>query len=241
MDRVLILGATSDIARALAVKFANEGYDLHLAARETGRLSDLKMEIMKKNNVDVNSLIFDAVSYADHSSFYSSLNPKPDIAICVFGYLGNQTTAQNEFSETKKIIETNLTGAISILNIIANDFEQRKTGTIIGVSSVAGDRIRRSNYIYGCAKAGFTAYLSGLRSRLFRSAVHVMTVKPGFVKTKMTKNLDLPKLITSNPERVAKDIFKAFQKRNDILYTIKIWKYIMTVVKIIPERLFRKW
>ena len=153
--------------------------------------------------------------------------------------MGDQQRAQKDFKEAKKIIDTNYTGIVSIFNIIANVFEKRKSGFIVGISSVAGDRGRKSNYIYGSAKAALTAYLSGLRNRLYGSKVHVMTVKPGFVDTKMTKGMDLPEKLTAKPKEVAKDIYIAQQKGKDILYTKWIWKWIMLIIKIIPEWKFK--
>jgi short-subunit dehydrogenase len=138
------------------------------------------------------------------------------------------------------MINVNYTGAISILNIVANDFEKERRGFIVGVSSVAGDRGRKANYIYGSAKAGFSAYLSGLRNRLNDSGVQVLTVKPGFVNTKMTEGLDLPPKLTASPSEVAEDIFNAQQKGRNILYTKPIWMVIMLIIKHIPEFIFKK-
>src|SRR5690606_21774140 len=137
------------------------------------------------------------------SSFIGSFTNFPAISVCVFGYLGEQSVAQNDFAEAQRIISTNFTGAVSVLNLIGSLYESRKSGTIVGISSVAGERGRQSNYIYGSSKAAFTAYLSGMRNRLFKSNVHVVTVKPGFVETKMTHELDLPPLLTAKPSQVA--------------------------------------
>ena len=156
------------------------------------------------------------------------------------GYLGDQKAAVNDFNEAKKILDTNYTGVVSLLNIIANDYESLKSGWIVGISSVAGDRGRKSNYIYGSAKAALTAYLSGLRNRLFDCGVFVLTVKPGFVNTKMTKGLDLPLMLTSQPQEVATNIYKAQQKNKNVIYTKRIWKYVMLIIKFIPEWKFKK-
>ena len=127
-----------------------------------------------------------------------------------------------------------------MLNIIANDFENRKSGFIIGISSVSGERGRKSNYMYGAAKASFTAYLSGLRNRLHSSNISVLTVNPGFVDTKMTKGMDLPKILTTLPKDVAEDIYNAQQKGKDVLYTKWLWKWIMFFIRNIPEFKFKK-
>jgi short-subunit dehydrogenase len=240
MTRALILGATSDIAIALAHQFASRGFDLTLAARNVERLESVVPDLEIRHNVKVEAVEFDALDFATHASFYDNLAEKPNAAICVFGYLGDQAKAQQDFCEAERIIDTNYTGAVSILNIIANDFEQRRSGTIIGISSVAGDRGRQSNYLYGSAKAALTAYLSGLRNRLARSNVHVVTVKPGFVRTKMTSGLALPGPLTAKPERVAADIFEAYQKRGDQLYTLWLWRYLMFIIRNIPEPVFKR-
>src|SRR5690606_97752 len=140
--------------------------------------------------------------------------------------------------ETLRTINTNYTGAVSILNIIAADYALQKKGCIVGISSVAGERGRQSNYIYGSAKAGFTAYLSGLRNKFYDKGVHVVTVLPGFVHTKMTENLDLPKLLTAQPEDVARSIYTAVQKKKNIIYVKWFWRWIMCIIKLIPEPIF---
>ena len=128
---------------------------------------------------------------------------------------------------------------MSLFNIIANDFEKRKSGFIVGISSVAGDRGRKSNYLYGSAKAAFTAYLSGLRNRLYDAQVHVMTVKPGFVATKMTEDMDLPEKLTAQPDEVADDIYNAQQKNKNVFYTKWIWRWVMLIIRSIPEWKFK--
>lgn len=240
MKNVLILGAASDVAQALAHKFAREGFNLILAARNSERLAEAVSDIAIRHKVQAEVVEFDALDYASHADFYSNLSTKPDVAIVVFGYLGEQAVAQTDFSQAQKIIETNYTGAVSILTIIANDFEQRKSGAIIGISSVAGDRGRQSNYIYGSAKAALTAYLSGLRNRLVKSRVRVITVKPGFVRTKMTANMSLPGPVTAKPHQVANDVFRAYQKGRDVVYTLWMWRYLMLVVRHIPEAIFKR-
>ncbi|MFQ5614158.1 MAG: SDR family oxidoreductase, partial [Anaerolineae bacterium] len=227
MPHLLILGAASDIAQALAYRYAREGYSLILAARRPERLEALVSDLAIRHQVAVEAVPFDALDFDGHAAFYQNLSPKPDVAICVFGYLGDQALAQTDFAEARRIIDTNYTGAVSILNIIANDFEARGAGTIIGVSSVAGDRGRASNYLYGGAKAGLTAYLSGLRNRLFKAGVGVITVRPGFVRTRMTEGLDLPAPLTAEPEQVADDVFKAHRRGKDNLYTLWMWRYVM--------------
>lgn len=240
MEAVLILGASSDIADAVAREFAKNKYTILLAGRNINSLNIVKSDFEVRYGVAVHLLEFDAALFETHELFYKSLPVKPSATVCVFGYLGEQSKAQTDWKESKRIIDTNYTGAVSILNIVASDYEEKRIGTIIGISSVAGERGRQSNYIYGSAKAGFTAYLSGMRNRLFKSGVHVMTVKPGFVKTKMTEGLPLPAPVTANAEQVGKAIYKAFINKKDTLYVLWMWKWIMLIIKCIPEPIFKK-
>lgn len=237
---VLILGATSDLAISLAGRYAAAGYSITLAARDVSRIDVIARDMVIRYKVPIYTFRFDALDFAGHPEFYRALNVAPDIAICVFGYLGDQQTAQENWRECATIIDSNFTGAVSILNLIASDFEKRKAGTIIGISSVAGDRGRQSNYFYGSAKAGFTAYLSGLRNRLFKSNVHVLTVKPGFMKTRMIEGMKTPGPLTGNTDTIANMIFKAAGKRRNVIYVLPVWRLIMWIIRTIPEGIFKK-
>jgi len=240
MPTVLILGATSDMAIALSKKYAAAGYGLQLAARDTGRLYPLQSDLSIRYNVPCTLHEFDAAQPGQHPAFFAGLTPQPDITISVFGYLGDQQLAQSDWKECERIILANYTGAVSILNIVADSYATRQNGTIVGISSVAGERGRQSNYFYGSAKAGFTAYLSGLRNRLFPQGVHVLTVKPGFVYTRMTDNMPLPALLTATPEQVANDVYRAVLKKSNVIYTRWFWRWIMLLIRNIPEPIFKK-
>jgi short-subunit dehydrogenase len=170
IKNVLILGATSDIAQAIAKKYAAEGWALTLAARNSEELSAIASDLKIRSDIDAVTVAFDAVAFDTHQDFYASLETKPDVVIAVFGYMGDQMEARTDFVEVQKTIDVNYTGMVSILNIVASDFEERGSGSIAAVSSVAGDRGRQSNYIYGSAKAGLTAYLAGLRRGTDRGA-----------------------------------------------------------------------
>jgi hypothetical protein len=239
MSYILIVGAKSDIAKATAREYAKHGYDLYLAARNSDELKEFSDDITVRTQRSVKLVELDILDYKCHQAFYDSLKEKPLGVISAIGYLGEQVKAQSDFTEAQKIVDTNYTGVVSLFNIIADDFEKRKSGFIVGISSVAGDRGRKSNYIYGSAKAALTAYLSGLRNRLYDAHVHVMTVKPGFVATKMTEGMDLPEKLTAQPEEVAGDIYKAQQKGRSVLYTKWIWKWIMLIIRMIPEWKFK--
>lgn len=240
MPSVLLLGAGSDIAGSLARKYAAAGYGIQLAARNVSRLQPLQQDVAIRYNVSCSLHEFDAARPETHASFFSSLPDRPNVTISIFGYLGEQKIAESDWTECERIISVNYTGAVSILNVVANAYAAQGNGTIVGISSVAGERGRQSNYFYGSAKAGFTAYLSGLRNRLFPAGVHVLTVKPGFVATKMTENMKLPPLVTAQPDEVATAIFNAARKKKAVLYVKWMWRWIMFLIKCIPESVFKK-
>lgn len=241
-ETILILGAHSDIAKAIAHEHAKEGSTLLLAARKSHRLEAdaADMRIRNQKEVSIQLIDFDALDYEGHQSWYEQLSPKPDIVYCVFGYLGQQEEAEKSWQMAQEILSVNFLGAASILHHIAVEMEERKSGMIVGISSVAGERGRASNYYYGSSKAGFTAYLSGLRNRLVSSGVHVMTVKPGFVDTAMTEDMDLPPLLTATADKVAKDIVSAVKRKKNVVYTKWMWRYIMLIIRNIPESIFKK-
>lgn len=239
-QHVLILGATSDLAAALAATYASQQYSLTLAGRDAARLTILAADLSIRYAVPVNKAYFDALDFKSHAGFYHGLSRKPDIAICVFGLLGDQVLGQEDWEQCALILDSNYTGAVSVLNVIARDFEKRKHGVIVGISSVAGDRGRQSNYLYGSAKAGFTAYLSGLRNRLFKSNVHVLTVKPGFMKTRMIEGMKTPGPLTASPGVVAAKIYNAVRTKRNVVYILPIWRLVMFVICLIPESIFKK-
>jgi len=240
MAWALILGATSDIARATARRFAAEGYDLYLASRDPLALEGDVGDLFVRYGVRAVAVEFDVLDYVVHRTFYNSLTERPEVVFCAIGYMGSQETAQKDFAEAWRIIDTNYVGCVSILNLVADDFERRGSGAILCVSSAAGERGRKSNYIYGSAKAGLTQYLSGLRNRLTGTGVHVMTVIPGFVETRMTEAMELPSALMATPRQAAADIVRGWKKQKDVVYVRWFWRYIMLIIKHIPEVIFKK-
>jgi len=241
MKSCLILGSNSDMGQALAYKYASEGYNIVLASRNVNEYQTrLKNDISIKNNVKVSLTQFDGAKFESHATFSEDLEVLPDVVIVVFGYLGDQSKALNDFEETYRIITNNYLGQVSLINKFIQKLNGKKEIAIIGISSVAGDRGRKSNYIYGSAKAAFTTYLSGLRNDMNDKNIKVMTVLPGFVKTKMLGDLKTPNFLTATPQDVANQIFKAYKKQKNIIYVFPIWKYIMCIIKIIPEFKFKK-
>lgn len=240
MASILILGASSDVAMAIARQYASQKMDIILAARRPERLEPLCSDLKIRFGIHCTLVEFNAESFETHKEFVKSLPVFPEITICAFGYLGDQAKAEEDIHETLQTINANFTGAVSVLNAIAEMYKINSRGTIVGISSVAGERGRSSNYIYGSAKAGFTAYLSGLRNKMTRYGVHVVTVLPGFIATKMTAHLPLPGLLTASPEEVAKAIIKSAEHKKNIIYVKWFWKWIMLIIKNIPEFIFKK-
>ena len=237
---VLILGSLSDIAKSVARKFGENGYNLFLAARNIEELKIQSTDFKIRYDVNINTYEFDILKTETHEDFIKNLQEIPSIVICAVGFMGEQKENEKKTELRNKVLRTNYEGPVNILSDFANIYEDQGNGAIVGISSVAGERGRSSNYIYGSAKAGFTAFLSGLRNRLAKKNVHVLTVIPGTVHTKMTFGLKLPKFFTSSPDQVAEDIFVAVKKKKNIIYTMGVWKLIMLIIKCIPEEIFKK-
>jgi short-subunit dehydrogenase len=164
-----------------------------------------------------------------------------DLLFCATGFLGLGTEeGLYDNANTERIIDINYAKLVPVINYFAQKMESKRNGTIIALSSVAGDRGRQSNFIYGSAKAAFTAYLSGLRNYLFSKKVHVMTVKPGFMETKMTEGLPLNPKLTATPKQAADCIYKAYKNQKNVVYVLPIWGLIMLIIKHIPEFIFKK-
>lgn len=240
MPTVLVLGATSDIALAISRKFAAEKYDIQLAGRDIPQIQTIQSDLVIRYGVKASVHSFDALQFSSHAAFFEGLPVKPDITICVLGSMLDEDKAVEDWQTSRLMIETNYTGPVSILNIVAKYYAAQKKGTIVGISSVAGERGRQSKMIYGSSKAAFTAYLAGLRNRLFADKVHVLTVKPGFVYTKMTAELKLPALLTAQPEQVATAVYKGVIKKKNTIYVKWFWRWIMLIIKCIPEFQFKK-
>ena len=236
----LILGGASDIGRAVAHVFAEKGYNIQLAARSSDRITEDAANINLRYGVDVSCFELDVQQFEGLKDWVAQLPVLPDVAVCVVGRLGDQAEAAADPSIAADIVEANFTAPAGILGALAALFEDRGSGVLVGVSSVAGCRGRATNYVYGSAKAGFTAYLSGLRNRLAASGVHVLTVLPGFVDTAMTQDLDLPPPLTANPHQVGKAIYRATRKRLNVIYVLGRWRWIMAVIKSIPEGVFKR-
>ncbi len=240
MKYCLIIGAGSDVSKALAKEFAKGGFNLQLAGRNIEDIKKTAADLQIRYGIKVETLYLDVLKFETHKDFFGNLNPKPEVVVAAAGLLGDQKVTEKDQSATLTVINTNFTGIVSLLNEFANWFEEKGSGSIIGISSVAGDRGRMKNYIYGAAKAGFTAYLSGLRQRLSKKGVDVLSVQPGFINTKMLQGIETPKPLTAEPKQVAKLIYNGYKSKKHVIYTPGYWRIIMSVVKFIPERIFVK-
>jgi decaprenylphospho-beta-D-erythro-pentofuranosid-2-ulose 2-reductase len=234
----LILGAGSDIGRAFSRVAAAAGCSLVLAARNSSQLDGLAQDLRTKHAAEVSLSDFDVLDTDGHAAFLDRLPILPDIVLCLVGLPGNQTSAEHNFPEAELIVRSNLIGPMSILTEIADRMEKRGHGAIVGVTSVAGDRGRADNYFYGAAKAGLTTFLSGLRQRFGRTPIRVVTVKPGMVRTRMTAGRD--EFLMTTPDRIAPALFVACSKARGVVYLPWYWRPVMTVVRSIPESLFRR-
>ena len=239
-DTALVIGATSDIGRAIARQLAAAGWTLQLAGRDETRLRRTARDLEVRASANVALHHCDVLEEDYGMALLDALDPLPEVAVCVVGLLGDQTESQRDSQAAAKVMRSNYIGPAVLLGGLAELFERRGSGTLVGVSSVAGERGRADNYVYGSAKAGFTAFLSGLRNRCARSGVHVVTVKPGFVRTRMTDGMELPEKLTATPDEVATATLKAIRQRRDVVYVRCIWRSIMFVVRAVPERVFKR-
>lgn len=237
---VLILGGTSDMARAIARGFAAEHAALILSARDTATLAADLTDLQHRGAASARAVTLDILAPETFAPFVESLGTLPDIVVCAIGLLGEQSLAEKDTALARRILDTNFSGPALLLGEFAHRMEARGSGVIVGISSVAGDRGRASNYVYGAAKAGFSAFLSGLRNRLAKKNVHVLTVKPGFVATRMTENMQLPAALTAQPEDVAHAVLQAITRRRNVVYVYPIWRVIMFIIAHIPEFIFKK-
>ena len=238
---MIILGSTSEVAQAFVEKAlvsgekfakiylitsnkeATERFAKHIDVKFVQQSEVIEVDLTK----EINYNIFDGLD--------------SDLLFCATGFLGLGTEeGLYDNANTERIIDINYAKLVPVINYFAQKMESKRNGTIIALSSVAGDRGRQSNFIYGSAKAAFTAYLSGLRNYLFSKKVHVMTVKPGFMETKMTEGLPLNPKLTATPKQAAEYIYKAYKKQKNVVYILPIWEIIMLIIKHIPEFIFKK-
>ncbi len=231
---VLVIGARSDIGRAVAQRFATAGCTIQLAARPASLSQGAAEESAPV------SYAFDVLDIDKAEAFVQALTPLPDVAVCAVGLLRPQSECDASDHTADLVMRSNYVGPSVVLSALARAFEARGSGTLVGISSVAGVRGRGSNYTYGSAKAGFSAFLSGMRQRLSQRGIHVVTVNPGFVRTQMTADMRLPPVVTAEPEEVAEAVFQAVEHRRNVVFVRRIWRPIMLVIQLIPEFIFKR-
>jgi len=240
--KILVLGATSGIAEATCRIWAAEGARLFLVARNGEKLAAVAADLRTRGASFVDTAVADLDDTDKHPALLShAVNSLTglDVAYLAHGILGDQAKAEQDFNTAAQIIYTNYMAPVSLLTWLANFCVQRHAGTLAVISSVAGDRGRKSNYLYGSSKAGLSAFLGGLRNRVDREGVTVLAIKPGPVKTSMTSGMKGSEKF-ADVDKVAQSIVKAIDKRHDTLYVPFQWEPIMFVIRSIPERIFKK-
>ncbi len=241
-QKVMIVGATSAIAQETAKLFAARGDSLFLVARSAGKLQIIANDLSVRGASKVETATLDLNELSVHPQLLANATEVMDgldIVLVAHGTLGDQDASQADFEVARQELKTNFLSVISLLTPLANQFEAQGHGTIAVISSVAGDRGRGSNYVYGTAKAGVTTFLSGLRNRLAKAGVQVLTIKPGFVDTPMTEHLDKGALFVG-ADVIAQGIVNAIDTKKDVVYLPWFWWGIMTVIRHIPESIFKK-
>jgi len=242
MKRILIIGATSAIAEHCARIWAARGDALHLVARNEQHVQVIASDLKVRGASEVTTYVTDLNNMDKHEELLDVADAAlggVDIVLIAHGTLSNQKSCELSVKETLAEIQTNALSTISLLTLIANKFEAKQSGTICVISSVAGDRGRASNYVYGTAKAMLTTFTSGLRQRLHKFNVSVVTIKPGFVDTPMTSELKKG-FLWAKPSAIAARIVDAIEKKNTEIYMPSFWWLIMFIIKSMPDKLFRR-
>jgi decaprenylphospho-beta-D-erythro-pentofuranosid-2-ulose 2-reductase len=241
-QNVLVLGATSGICQAISQNLCTDQCSFTLVARTDGKLQSIAADLKVRGAKSVQIVSGDLSDIAGQPALMERAWPKSqsfDLAIVAYGIMFEQEECQAQPALTVQTMNVNSTSRMTLCELLATRFLEHKRGMIIGISSVAGDRGRQSNYIYGASKAAFTAYLSGLRSRMFKQGIHVMTVKPGIIDTPMTAHIEKRPFVVA-ASVAAQHIVAAARSKRDVVYAPPIWCWIMHVIKLIPEALFKK-
>lgn len=240
--KIVIFGATSAIAMATAKIWASRHAEIMLIARSLDKLQVVKQDLITRGAKSVEIEQADLSDISVHQELLNKIKNKFtdfDCVLIAYGTLGNQEECQMSFKQTQDELNTNFLSVVSLLTPLANDFAKKGSGTICVITSVAGDRGRQSNYVYGTAKGALSLFLQGLRNRLSKSNVAVIDIKPGFTDTPMTADMKKNFLFAS-PEKVGAGIVKAIDNKKDVVYLPWFWCFIMLIIKSIPEKIFKK-
>lgn len=242
MSNILIIGATSAIAEAVARQYAQAGNNLFLVGRNQDKLDTICKDLVVRGAAKADLFTLDINQFDQHEAMLEAAKQalgSVDIVLVAHGTLPDQANCQQSVAATLQEFNTNALSTIALLTLLSNQLEQQGFGKIGVISSVAGDRGRQSNYVYGSAKAAVSTFLSGLRNRLASKGIQVLTIKPGFVDTPMTAEFDKGPL-WAKPEAVAADIINALEKNRNTLYTPWFWQGIMMIICAVPEFIFKK-
>jgi decaprenylphospho-beta-D-erythro-pentofuranosid-2-ulose 2-reductase len=242
MRRIFIFGATSAIAEATARLFAAGGNRFFLVARDKGKLEALADDLRVRGAEKVATAVADAFEYDRHQALvlaaFQNLGGL-DTALIMHGTLSDQQYCEESFDAALRVFAINALGAMSVLTHIANQFEAQGFGTIAAISSVAGDRGRQSNYVYGASKGALSVFMQGLRNRLHRRGVHVLTIKPGLVDTPMTAAFRKG-ILWASPQKIASGIYAAIENKKDVVYLPWFWSPILRLIQMLPESIFKR-
>lgn len=240
MKTIIIFGAASAIAQATARIWVKEKPTFVLIDKDEAKLKIVADDLKVRGAAATHTIAANLSQTDNHQVLWQQIKSsgQPNTVFIAYGTLGNQQASQADFAVAQQELQTNFLSVVSLLTHIANDFEQQQSGTIAVISSVAGDRGRQSNYIYGSAKGALSILLAGLRNRLTKKGVTVITIKPGFVDTPMTASFKKG-LLWVSPETIAAGIVRAVAKKKSVVYLPWFWRYIMVGIKLIPERIFQ--
>ena len=244
MEKILIIGATSAIAEACARKFAIEGKTLFIYGRNIKRLDKIKKDLSVRGAKNVFSNTFRAENHLEEAinmidNAHNKLNGF-DTAILAHGILPDQQDCEKSNVQTHEVLKINFLSMVSYLTALGKYFKEKSAGTIVVFSSVAGDRARRSNYIYGTSKGALSLFCQGLRNYLDQYGVNVLTIKPGFVDTPMTIKYEKKGLLWAKPDKIAQDIITGIIRKKTVVYTPWYWYWIMSLINMIPESIFKR-
>ena len=243
MKRILVIGATSAIAEATARRFAARGDALFLVARDAGHLRAIATDLAVRGAMRTGTATLDVTDFDAHEGVIDAAEHELgslDIVLIAHGTLSDQKKCESSVAQLRGEFDTNTVSTLALLTVLANRLEARRHGLIAVISSVAGDRGRQSNYVYGSAKAALTTFLGGLRQRLAKANVDVLTIKPGFVDTPMTASIGAKNALWASPDRIAAGIVKAIDRRRNVVYLPWFWRWIMLAIRHVPETLFKK-
>jgi len=243
MQKILIIGATSAIAEATARIYASRADALYLVARNAEHLRAVVADLNVRGAARADSAALDVTDFAAHGEVLDAALRSlggVDVVLIAHGTLSDQARCEQSVADLRTEFDINALSTLALLTRLAGMFEAQRSGTLAVISSVAGDRGRQSNYVYGAAKAAVSAFLGGLRQRLAKVHVNVLTIKPGFVDTPMTAGIANKGALWAKPEQIAAGIVRAIDRGRSVVYLPWFWRWIMLVIRHVPEPLFKR-